>query len=170
MAGRKKRAPNIDGLPKPGDAPKRGQKRVPIDLDMVERMASLFATEKEIAIMLGIRRSTFYDRKKLSGDFRAAIAKGRTNLKVSIKRQLRERMMKNDRVLIYLDKKYCAPPDRLVISTGKEGLKVKHEITDDERLERIRKLADIAASDPTLPPKGRSVLQGLMDAARKPKR
>jgi hypothetical protein len=83
---------------------KGGRPKVNIDLEMVERLASVFCTQQDIADTLNVGLRTLHDHK----GFRIAYHKGIQNAKTSIRRaQFNAGVEKgNVQMLIWLGKQY----------------------------------------------------------------
>lgn len=145
-----------------------GRKPVMIDLEVVERLASIFATVDEIATALGVSRATFMARKSASKEIKEAVLRGRRAGRMTLRRRLFERSLHSDKILMYLGEHYLGLKKTMTIEGGK--LPVKHQVAipEDERLGRISKLADVVLSDETIAPTVKAKLQGMLDAARGP--
>jgi len=147
----------------------RGRPPVYIDLDTVERLASVFCTMRDIAAAMGVGYSVLTARKRAVKELADAVARGRSLGRASLRRRLWERSQKSDRVLLHLAEHHLGQAKRVRLEGG--GLPIKHQIeaTEDDRIRRIAQLADVVVSDPAVPADARQALQGLIDAGRKPK-
>jgi hypothetical protein len=89
------------------------------DLEVVEGLAALQATDAEIASVLGCSKSTLSAHKARDASFRTAIKRGREHGKASLRRlQWRAAQAGNITMMIWLGKNWLAQTDRA---------KVEHE-------------------------------------------
>ena len=101
---------------------KAGRKRVPIDLALVEKLASIQCTIKEISAVIDIPATTLQGR----ADFRSAYEKGLENGKASLRRSQFTLAKKNATMAIWLGKQYLGQRDiheHSVTEDSKELLK-----------------------------------------------
>jgi hypothetical protein len=69
---------------------------IEIDLEEVERLASLGLTQEQIAASLGIGQTTLYKRKRESADFEGAIKRGQAKGIGAVANKLYEKAMSGD--------------------------------------------------------------------------
>lgn len=69
---------------------------IEIDLEEVERLASLGLTQEQIASALGIGQTTFYKRKRENADFEGAIKRGQAKGIGAVANVLYEKAMSGD--------------------------------------------------------------------------
>jgi hypothetical protein len=94
-----------------------GRPPIEIDLMAVKRLASMMATDVEIATVLGISERSV-SRAKKRADFQAAIDQGRNLAKLHLRRvQFDTAMSGNVTMLIFLSKAYLGMSDRAGEST-----------------------------------------------------
>jgi hypothetical protein len=92
---------------------KLGPKFKPIDISIVEKLASIHCTDKEICLIVGISDQTLANREKSDPKLREAIERGRANFKVSIRRAQAMLALKgNATMLIWLGKQYLDQKDQ----------------------------------------------------------
>ena len=85
----------------------------PIDYAVVEKLAFIDATEREIAIFLGFTEDHFTRRKKRDAELCLALEKGRENGKLSLRRwQSRRAQAGSDTMLIWLGKQRLGQRDK----------------------------------------------------------
>lgn len=85
-----------------------GRPKKEIDTDMVEKLASIFCTNEEIAEIVGCHRDTLAD------NFSAYIKKGREHGKMSLRRKQYEKAMTgNTTMLIWLGKQFLGQSDKI---------------------------------------------------------
>jgi hypothetical protein len=91
-----------------------GRERKPIDWEMVKSMLRIMCTQSEIAGVLGVNIDTLNNRcKKEKGcTFSDYSKKNRDYGRVSLRRQVWKRSMKNDSVLIFMSKNFLGMSDR----------------------------------------------------------
>jgi len=108
------------------------------DLDLVEQLASIGCTDEEIGDAVGVSVSWITERKQDSPDFLAALKRGRSEIKSSLRRlQLSRARKGSDTMLIWLgkqmlsqrDKPEPGPDDRhhvleLIVPDGSEAITV----------------------------------------------
>lgn len=86
---------------------------VKLDLDQLEKLAAIGATQHEVAYFLGVSPATIEARLKRE-DFRAAWDRGQANLKLSLRRQQVLQADKgNITMLIWLGKQLLGQRDNL---------------------------------------------------------
>jgi hypothetical protein len=106
-----KAAARAAGKRLPGPAPGAGAR--PIDLAVVERAATIGCTAGEIAAVVGLSRSSLYARLGTDPELTAAIDRGRSLGKVTLRRlQWRSAMDGNVSMLIWLGKQWLGQKDR----------------------------------------------------------
>jgi hypothetical protein len=89
-------------------AKKTGRPLAVVDPNIVNALASVGCSGDEIAVYLGVSRTTIYDR------FRTVIEKGHTGQRVSLRRKQFELAMKGDRtMLVWLGKQYLGQTDKV---------------------------------------------------------
>lgn len=101
---------------------KMGRPRAVIDLDLVERLASIQCTIREIAGVMKIPEGTLKARKDFSATYKNASENGKASL-----RRLQWRLAeKSAGMAIWLGKQYLGQTDKVEVAA--EDF-VKHEIT-----------------------------------------
>ena len=91
-----------------------GRPRVEIDLGLVERSAHIGCTNDEIVALLGIGRSTFYDRLKDDPELQEVIDRGRAVGRATLRRlQWQGAESGNPTMLIWLGKQMLDQKDKL---------------------------------------------------------
>jgi DNA invertase Pin-like site-specific DNA recombinase len=82
-----------------------GRKPIDIDIEKVERLAGQGLTYDEIALSLGINRSTLYERKRQNQEFSDAIKRGRARGAVEVTNALLEQCRQgNTAAIIWYEK------------------------------------------------------------------
>lgn len=98
-----------------------GRPLAPIDLDSVERAASLGCSIEEIAVIVGIARSAFYNRMEVDELLVQAIENGRANGRQTLRRlQWQAANEGNSTMLVWLGKQLLGQRDKTEL-TGAEG-------------------------------------------------
>jgi hypothetical protein len=83
----------------------RGQPKVPIDLETVERLGVIHCTQDELAAYFGVDRATISRRLKAEAALRKAFERGQVNGKVNLRRrQVEMANQGNIGMLIWLGK------------------------------------------------------------------
>lgn len=129
---------------------KRGPKKTPIDLTVVEQLASMHCTEEEMGAWFGITGRTIRNYKAEGGPVADAIERGWSNGKISIRRaQIKAAIEdRNPSILIWLGKIMLGQSDRQEVNVS-GTLDMKHE---SSALDQIAgELARIAAREGTSP-------------------
>jgi hypothetical protein len=111
----------LSALPKFADSIKDGtghgpggRPRVEIDLGLVERSAQIGCTNDEIVALLGIGRSTFYDRLKDDPELQEVIDRGRAVGRATLRRmQWQAAENGNPTMLIWLGKQMLDQKDKV---------------------------------------------------------
>jgi hypothetical protein len=133
-----------------------GRPFVAIDLDTVERAASIGCPVDEIAALLGIGRSTLYDHLNADGKYydpkvAEAIEKGRATGKSTIRRMQWEKANTGDTaMLIWLGKVVLQQRDTSVIAhTGPDGGPVQtvHQVSLTDPVEASKAYQKIMGGD-----------------------
>jgi DNA-binding XRE family transcriptional regulator len=104
--------------------PRRGRPDADIDLKALEAYCSLFATQQEIADLLGVCRRTI-ERKAREEPYKTIMERGYSKAKATLRRyQLDAAKAGNASILIWLGKNYLGQKD-IVINQheGKDGAK-----------------------------------------------
>src|SRR5688500_9760964 len=116
-----------------------GRPKIEIDPAEVEKLAGLNCSNQEIADFLGVGVRTIETR------FCAAIKKGRSNVKTSLKRkQYDVALGGNTTMLIWLGKQYLGQSDKMETTVKQEDL--------DAVIEReLERLATAEQASPTQP-------------------
>ena len=138
---------------KDGTAPgPGGRPRVEIDLGLVERSAHIGCTNDEIVALLGIGRSTFYDRLKDDPALQEVIDRGREIGKATLRRmQWAGAESGNPTMLIWLGKQMLGQKDKLENSGSIDtGLKVIVEFVGEPAAPQIEHAAPQRFSGPRL--------------------
>jgi hypothetical protein len=91
----------------PSDKPKMGRPRTEIDLDMAEKLGSIWCTLEECSAMMGIGVSTL----SMRDDFLEAYKRGREQGKMSLRRDLRKMSKTNATIAIWLSKQHLGMSD-----------------------------------------------------------
>lgn len=98
-----------------------GRPRIEIDLDQVERMASIQCTDEEIACMLGVSINTITRRKADDRAFLKAMEEGRGKGRATLRRlQWQRANAGSDTMLIWLGKQTLNQHDKHEL-TGADG-------------------------------------------------
>src|ERR1700733_12745902 len=106
--------------------PKRPEGRPPavIDLLTVERAASIGCTVEEIAAILGIARSTLFERKADDPAIEDAIERGRETGRATLRRLQWDRAQQgSDTMLIWLGKQMLGQRDNAAVAVAVSGPK-----------------------------------------------
>ena len=91
-----------------------GRPRAEIDLGLVERSAHIGCTNDEIVALLGIGRSTFYDRLKDDPELQAVIDRGRAVGRATLRRlQWQGAENGNATMLVWLGKNMLSQTDKI---------------------------------------------------------
>jgi hypothetical protein len=124
--------------------PKGGRPPVQIDIDQIETLAQLGATQIEMARFLGVAHSTL-EYKLQQPEFREAYDRGLGNLHMSLKRKQVEMALAGDRtMLIWLGKNYLGQSDKLdtkLTGAGPNG-EVQFESAANELDARIARIIE----------------------------
>jgi len=132
--------------------PKGGGSRIPIDYDLVRRLALLNPSNDELAWALGISRATLYRRLQDDDQLREILQAGRDGRKLSIKRmQWKAAQEGNTALLIWLGKQELGQ---------REPDKIRPQaIQDDYKVEEIQAaaLAQVAEFLQQAADQGRSI-------------
>jgi hypothetical protein len=95
---------------------------IDMDLDQVERAASIGCSYEEIAVIVGMARSTFYQRLADNPDIKDLIDQGKARGKSTLRRlQWQRAQGGSDTMLIWLGKNVLGQTDRTEISGNKEA-------------------------------------------------
>ena len=95
-----------------------------IDLMTVERAASIGCTVEEIAAILGIARSTLFERKANDPAIEDAIEKGRETGRATLRRLQWDRAQQgSDTMLIWLGKQMLGQRDNAAVAVALSGPK-----------------------------------------------
>ena len=86
---------------------KAGRKKIEIDYELVEKLAHIFCTKDEIAVILDVDRTTLIRDEKFS----LAYEKGREGGKMSLRRMQIKLAEKNSTMAIWLGKQYLGQRD-----------------------------------------------------------
>ena len=86
---------------------KAGRNKIAIDYELVEKLAHIFCTKDEIAVILDVDRSTVFRDEK----FAIAYEKGREGGKMSLRRMQIKLAEKNSAMAIWLGKQYLGQRD-----------------------------------------------------------
>jgi ParB-like chromosome segregation protein Spo0J len=112
---------------------KIGRPRVEIDLELVEKLAHIQCTIREIAAILDIPPSTLAGRE----DFRTAYEKGMENGKASLRRIQFRLAEKNAAMAIWLGKQYLGQRD------------IKEEVKEDDKPDAKALITALDTTTPT---------------------
>lgn len=111
--------------PKRKNGPAKGEGGAPIkdiNVDVLRRAARIGCTVDEIAALLGVHRTTFYDRLKLEPELQTAIDEAREEGKGTLRRLQWQRANKgSDTMLIWLGKQMLKQRDKMAHTGGEEG-------------------------------------------------
>lgn len=111
-----------------------GRPPIPIDYEVVRRLATIQCTDAEIAAMVEMTPEGFCKRKQRDNELLQAIEKGREQGKMSIRRmQYRAAEKGNATMLIWLGKQFLGQRDQREI-TGADGspLIPQRQLTDEQ--------------------------------------
>jgi hypothetical protein len=104
-----------------GARPGAGAPRMPIDPQMVRRLAGIGCTAQEIAVGCGVGEETLYARLRDTPEIKAAITEGREQGKTTLRRlQWQRAQTGSDTMLIWLGKQVLGQKDKTEI-TGEDG-------------------------------------------------
>ena len=93
--------------------PKTGRPPAKIDLDAVERAASIGCTAEEIAAIVGVGRRTLFDHMERDPEITAAIERGKDKGRATLRRMQWQGAQKgNATMLIWLGKQMLGQKDR----------------------------------------------------------
>lgn len=100
-----------------------GRPRIPVDTNLVEGLALIGCTDKEIATLSGCSVDTLTRR------FADILSKGREGLKVKLRRaQIRAAEGGNVVMLIWLGKQYLAQTDRIAAEVNHAGSITSYQV------------------------------------------
>jgi hypothetical protein len=119
---------------------------IKIDLDQIEKLAQIGATQHEMAHFLGV--STGLIEERLSRpEFRAAWDRGQANLKLSLRRQqVKLADTGNVTMLIWLGKQLLNQSDKVSTEvSGPSGSAVTIDVTDTARQRLMDRINTVAA-------------------------
>lgn len=91
----------------PSDKPKMGRPRTEIDLDMAEKLGSIWCSLAECSAMMGIPVGTLSKRP----DFTEAYKRGWENGKSSLRRDMRKQAKTSATMAIWLSKQHLGMSD-----------------------------------------------------------
>lgn len=116
---------------------------------VVEKLASIFCPEEDIAEILGVSIDTMHneDNNEL---FRGAILRGKTNGKRSLRQtQFDIALRGNVKMLIWLGKQYLGQSDKVELDSKEadKEMTVKVEIPTQEDYERVKRLKEQCFKD-----------------------
>lgn len=86
-----------------------GRKKIKIDWDTVERLASIGCTQGEIANVLGVSVDTLQRRKEYAAVYKRGFDKGKMSLR---RAQYKKAMDGNTTMLIWLGKQFLGQTDK----------------------------------------------------------
>lgn len=111
---------------------KVGRPRMEFDTQRIERMARIGCTDEEIAILCSCSIETIKRSKKRCSEFSAAIEKGKTNFKKSLRRMQYEVAKKgNATMLIWLGKQYLGQRDHVEYKGNEEERRIVVTLGDE---------------------------------------
>lgn len=115
------------------DADAGGRPFAEFDMGVVERAASIGCTNNEMAALLGVAHSTFYERLKQDPELQEVIDRGRETGKASLRRtQWAVAESGNPTMLIWLGKQWLDQKDKLENSGSIDtGMRVIVELVGD---------------------------------------
>ena len=130
---------------------KGGRPEKEIDLNLLERLASIQCTDKEIGALLGISHDTILRRKKENEDFAYHYEKGKENGKTSLRRLQWESAKKgNVTMQIWLGKQMLGQKDKSAqevsgpdggpIETANRNLEIKPDMDPKEAASRYAQM------------------------------
>lgn len=111
---------------------------------LVEKLASIFCPEEDIAEILGVSIDTMHneDNNEL---FRGAILKGKTNGKRSLRQtQFDIALRGNVKMLIWLGKQYLGQSEKVELDNGNadKEMTVRVEMPTQDDYERVKKIKE----------------------------
>jgi len=124
----------------PEELKKRGRKKIPIDYEKAEKLATIMCTQSEIAAILNVSLPVL----EHDPEFQRIHKKGMENGRSSLRRmQYKAANDGNATMMIWLGKQYLGQKDRtLEEHTGKDGAPIKITNTLDISAE-VKKLVGI---------------------------
>lgn len=104
-------------MPDKPDKPPRGRPAIKWDGALLERLAALQCTHKEIAVGLGMSESTFYDLKRNDPEFLEILENGRGKGVTSLRSTLWQQSQKGSvAATIFLAKNYAGMSDKVEVA------------------------------------------------------
>lgn len=93
----------------------RGRPKAKIDYEIVEKLASMFCTDEEIASFLGVSSKTIQRRKQEDEEYCLAYKKGFDQGKISLRQSQYKSAVRNGNVTmqIWLGKQYLGQRDQV---------------------------------------------------------
>lgn len=119
---------------------KRGRKKIPIDYEKAEKLASIMCTQSEIACVLGVSLGVLEHDPEFQRIHKKGMEHGRASLR---RMQYSAASNGNPTMLIWLGKQHLGQRDRIDQEiTGKDGAPLipAHEIPDEEIERRAREI------------------------------
>lgn len=132
-------------MTKKKEKPKLGRKPVPIDLVAVEKMASQGLNQEQIASVVGLKSSQWYERCKQNPDISEAYKRGKSKGVLAISNALFEQARSgNTTAQIFFLKAQGGWRENIRLEhTGADGGPIKQEVSD-ARAQLLDRLARIA--------------------------
>jgi hypothetical protein len=97
----------------PHERKKLGRPEIQVDLGLVRGLAAIGCTDEDIALLVGISKSTLFNRKQDDPEFLSALEKGRAEIRMSLRRkQVEIAKAGNVTMLIWLGKQLLDQTDR----------------------------------------------------------
>ncbi len=125
---------------------KVGRKPVPIDISSVEKMASQGLNQEQIASIVGLKSSQWYERCKQNPDISDAYKRGKSKGVLAISNALFEQARNgNTTAQIFFLKAQGGWRENIRLEhTGADGGPIKQEMTNarDQLLDRLARIAE----------------------------
>lgn len=103
---------------------------IEMDLDQVQRAASIGCSYEEIAVIVGMSRTTFYERLAEDPSIRDLIEQGKDRGKSTLRRlQWQRAQGGSDTMLIWLGKQVLGQKDRNELTGANDGAVVLQVLT-----------------------------------------